>query len=333
MKGDGTMIRIIDNTLTAFDDCLPSKEELHSFCEILFAIGVDMIELSIAAYEKMEQLSGDGKFLLSIDFADEMDRYPGFYRYVCHHEENTERIMNEIQMNDAREIVKLRALNNCKELRIVGLDDLMCGSYEKTMNEIKKILPNSKINFCPENTYGCASALAVLWILNVGYDVTTSFAGYKNNAATEEVIMTLRLAIRHKPNRDLSLLPELTKLFEQITKTTVGNKKPIIGKNIFKVEAGIHADGINKNPATYEAYEPQCVGGKSELVIGKHSGIRAIKLKMDEINIPIPIDIIVERILDTVKNTCTENRKSLSDEEFARLAIEVIAYERKQIYH
>jgi len=329
MRGDGSVIRITDNTLTAFDEHLPSKEDLYAFCELLLTIGVDMIELSIAVFERMEQLPSEGKYILKIDFAEEMEMYPGFYRYLCHHEENTEKIVNEIQMNDVREIVKLRALGDCNELRIVGLDDLMCGSYDKTMYEIIKILPKSKINFCPENTYGCASALAVLWILNAGSDITTSFAGYKNNAATEEVIMTLRLAVRHKPNRDLSDLPKLTKLFERITNTTVGNKKPIIGKNIFKVEAGIHADAINKNPATYEAYEPKCVGGISELVIGKHSGIKAIKLKLEEISIPIPNDTVVEKILNIVKEICTENRKSLNDEEFARLAIEVIANEGK----
>ncbi|MGB8451246.1 MAG: hypothetical protein WCD89_02850 [Anaerocolumna sp.] len=323
------MIRIIDNTLTGFDGRLPSKEDLHSFCRLLVIIGVDMIELSIAAYEKMEELPKEGNYVLHIDFVDDMTIYPGFSRYTCHQEENQEKMIHEVQINDVREIVKLRALNNSKELRITGLDDLMCGSYDKTMNEIKRALPNSKINFCPENTYSCASAMAVQWLLNYGTDVTTSFAGWKNNAATEEVIMALRLGVRHKPNRDLTVLPELSQLFEKITDTRISNKKPVIGKNIFKVEAGIHADGIKKNPATYEAYEPCSVGGKSEIVIGKHSGMKAVKLKMEEMHLMIPEDKVVERILDLVKEVCTENRTSLQDGEFERLTSEVIAHERE----
>lgn len=326
------MIQIMDNTLTAFDDCLPSKEDLHIFCEMLFAIGVDMIELSIDAYERMEQLPENGKFALNIEYVELMEMYPGFHRYICHHEENTEKVINEIQLNDAREIVKLRALGNCKELRIVGLDDLICRSYDKTIFEIKNSLPKSKINFCPENNYGCASALAVHWILMEGHDITTSFTGYKNNAATEEVIMALRLAVRHKPNRDLCVLPKLMELFEKITNTTIRNKKPVIGKNIFKVESGIHADGIKKNPANYEAYDPKCVGGKTELVIGKHSGLKAIKYKMDELNMQIPVDAVLEKVLCKVKKTCTENRTSLNDKDFEKLAIEVIANERNQIH-
>ncbi len=323
------MIRIIDNTLTGFDGRLPSKEDLHLFCNLLVVIGVDLIELSVAALKKMETLPGEGNYVLRIDYADEMMKYPGFSRYTCHQEEYSEKLIRDIQINDVREIVKLRALNYCKEVRIIGLDDLMCGFYDKTMNEIKRVLPNSKINFCPENTYNCASAIAVQWLLNYGSDVTTSFAGSRNNAATEEVILALRLSVRHKPNRDLTVLPLLASLFEKISDTRISNKKPVIGRNIFKVEAGIHADGIRKNPATYEAYEPECVGGKSEIVIGKHSGMKAIKLKMEEMNLAIPEEKTVEKILNLVKKVCTDTRSSLSDEKFKRLAIEVIAYERK----
>jgi homocitrate synthase NifV len=326
------MVRIIDNTLTAFDENLPSKEELHTFCRLLVTIGVDFIELSVPAYNKMEQLPDVGNYLLNINFFQEKYDYPGFYQYICHYEESNAGTVYEIQINDAREIIKLRTLNKCCNLRIVGLDDLICRPYEKIMEDIVHSVPDCKINFCPENTYGCASALAVLWILNSGKDVTTSFAGCRNNAATEEVLMSLRLAMRYKPNRDLTVLPKLTELYEKIANKKIGNKKSIIGKNIFKVEAGIHADAIYKNPVTYEAFEPKCVGGRTELVIGKHSGLKAVKLKLEELDLPVPGDFIVQQLLQLVKATCTENRKSLNDDEFARLAVEVIADERKQIY-
>lgn len=324
------MIQIIDNTVTALDHCLPSKEELHIFCELLFAIGVDVVELSVDAYERMEQLPSGKKFALHIEFPEMIDLFPDFYRYICHHEQSKERLINEIQINDAREVVKLRNWSRCSEIRIVGLDDLICKSYDKTLQEIKSTLPYSKVNFCPENAYGCASALAVQWVMMGGSQVTTSFAGYKNNAATEEVIMALRLALRHKPNRDLSMLPKLSELFEKITNSTIGNKKPVIGKNIFQVESGIHADGIKKNPANYEAYDPKSVGAKSEIVIGKHSGIKAIQYKLQELQIPLPSTQVLEQILCLVKEVCTEKKSSLKEQEFLQLVLEVIADERNE---
>ncbi len=328
------MIHLIDNTLTSFDHSLPSKEELHQFCELLFTIGVDVIEVSTAAYRKMEYLPEGQKFILNIEFEDEVNEFPGFFRYVCRHEGNLENLIFELQLNDAREIIKLRSFQKHKLLRIVGLDDLLCYSeYEKALEEIQGYLPSSTVIFCPENTYGCANALALQWAAFYGKNITTSFAGCKNNAATEEVLMAMRLAMRHKPNRDLTVLPQLVWLYERFTGIPISNKKPIIGKRIFQVEAGIHVDGIHKNPATYEAYAPSLVGGRFELVIGKHSGSKAIHLKLKELEVEIKDELNLETILRRVKGFCNEYRRSLSDEEFMSIVKEVTRHERNETYH
>lgn len=317
------MLQMIDNTLTAFDQSLPSKEELHMFCELLLIIGVDVVELSVAAYERMEYLPNKAKYILAVNVADEINRYPGFNRYICRHAELFERLVPEIQINDPREIIKLKLFQDYKELRIIGLDDLICHPYDKIMKEISRYLPVSKIIFCPENHYQCASALAVLWLSEYGNRITSSFAGHNNNAATEEVIMSMRLTARHKPNSNLAVLPQLSLLYEKFTGRPVGNKKPIIGKKIFQIEAGIHADGINKNPATYEAYRPCCVGQKSKLIIGKHSGSKAIRIKLEELRLPDMKDDEIGRILNKVKQVSTNSRKSLNDTEFINIVREV----------
>lgn len=327
------MIKIIDNTLTNLDLNLPSKEDLHTFCQLLFELGVEAIEISRSVYERMESLPPNQKFILDIDFQEEIDLYPGFYRYISRHLVNADNTIYEIQMNDLRELIKLRTLRSCKQLRIVGLDDLMCHeSYEKILQDILDFLPKSSVILNPENTYCCASALALQWATEFGSDITTSFAGCKNNAATEEVIVALRLAIRYKISRNLSVLVQLKNLYEKFTNKPIGNKKPVIGAGIFKVEAGIHADGIKKNPATYEAFDPAVVGGRTELIIGKHSGMKSIKLKLEELKLPVPGDNIIEKILDFIKDDCTTKHRSLNDKEFIDIVREVIKNERKQIH-
>lgn len=325
------MLQLIDNTFMALEAPIPSKEELQLFCELLFAIGVDVIELPVGVYEVMKPLPA-GRFILNVGFSDEIMKCPGFYRYICHGGEMPDNVIYEFQLNDIREIIKLRTLSGHKEVRITGCDDLMCHPCERLMEDIQNCLPETNIYFCPENTFGCASALAVFWALKYGGNITASFAGCNNNAATEEVLMALRLAIRHKPKRDLSLLPGLTKLYEKFMNRSVGNRKPIIGKNIFKVEAGIHADGIHKNPATYEAYPPESVGRKMELVIGKHSGVKAVKMKLEELKLPVPDDEEVEKILKLSRSVCTQERKSLNDQEFIRLVTGVMKGEGIQAY-
>ncbi len=320
------MLQIVDNTLMALKNLMPPKEKLQNFCELLFTIGVDVIELPIALYQHIEELPS-GKYILNVEYEEEIDTYPGFFRYICRQPSERKNIIHELQINDTRELVKLRSIDHFPEVRIIGLDDLICHPYEKYMEELPNYLPKTTIHFCPENTFGCATALAFQWVMDYGSIITTSFAGCQNNAATEEVIMALRLAIRHKPNRDLTVLPSLTVLFESFFNVTIQNRKPIIGKNIFKVEAGIHADGICKNPATYEAYAPNCVGARSELVIGKHSGTRSVKMKLEELGLPTPTDYVIDQILHRVRLICTQQRKSLNDEEFILLATEVIRCE------
>lgn len=325
------MLQIIDNTLMAPYDFPKSKVDLYRLCELLFIIGADIIEMPVSVYETMGTVP-PGKYYLNVTCEEDVRKYPQFGRYICRHEIKPEYTIIDIQLNDIREILQLKNYQHQKEVRITGLDDLMCHSYEKLMQEMISSLPNALIIFNPENTYHCASALALQWLLDFGSNITVSFAGCMNNAATEEVIMALRLAVRYKPNKDLTVLPELTRLFEQLSGENIGKRKAIIGKNIFQVEAGIHVDGLQKNPITYEAYSPGSVGGKSEVVIGKHSGTKSIKLKLSQLGLVIPEEEAVERILDRVRQFSTVNRKSLNDEDFTALVMEVMTGERNETY-
>lgn len=323
------MIKITDVTLTTIDDHLPSKENLHQFCNLLHKIGVDYIEISVDAYKKMEYLPEEIKFYLKLEIQQEKEKYPGFYRYIVHQGSNDVNVVSRIQMNDIREIIKLKLYDTRDFICIVGLDELMCHEYSEIMKDIRKTLIRSHIIFCPENTYFCASALAVQWILNGGSEVMTSFAGHGNKAATEEVILALRLALRHKPNQELGHLVELTTLYEQITGISIHKNKPVLGENIFKVEAGIHADGIVKNPSNYEPYDPKIVGKNRAIVIGKHSGKRAIQLKCEEYGLLIPMENILSEMLHKIQNICVDERKSLSEKEFISLVKEVYEGEIK----
>ncbi len=152
------MIRLIDNTLTGFDGNLPSKEELEDFCQLLFAVGVDAVEISVSVYEKMGELKVEGNYILQVDYLEDVNKYPGFYRYTCHIDRNLDHVIPDIQINDVREIIKLRNFSQCSEVRVIGLDDLMCESYDKVMTEMKRLLSKTRINFNPENTFHCASA-------------------------------------------------------------------------------------------------------------------------------------------------------------------------------
>jgi 2-isopropylmalate synthase len=68
-----------------------------------------------------------------------------------------------------------------------------------------------------------------------------------------------------------------SRLVANVTGIKVQRNKAIVGQNAFAHEAGIHQDGMLKEPSTYEIMRPEDVGlTKSDLVLGKHSGRAAL---------------------------------------------------------
>jgi 2-isopropylmalate synthase len=75
-----------------------------------------------------------------------------------------------------------------------------------------------------------------------------------------------------------------SQLLSEITGVPVQPNKAITGRNAFAHEAGIHQDGMLKNPLTYEIMTPQSVGvPDSKLVLGKHSGRHALAIRCGQL--------------------------------------------------
>jgi 2-isopropylmalate synthase len=73
-------------------------------------------------------------------------------------------------------------------------------------------------------------------------------------------------------------------MLTEITGALVAPNKAIVGANAFAHEAGIHQDGIIKNPLTYEIISPQMVGVPARsLVLGKHSGRNALRMTLRDL--------------------------------------------------
>ena len=73
-------------------------------------------------------------------------------------------------------------------------------------------------------------------------------------------------------------------MLTEITGAQVAPNKAVVGANAFAHEAGIHQDGIIKNPLTYEIISPESVGVPSRLmVLGKHSGRNALRQNLRDL--------------------------------------------------
>jgi 2-isopropylmalate synthase len=107
------------------------------------------------------------------------------------------------------------------------------------------------------------------------------------NASLEEVVVAL--AVRKESfgvttNINLKHLFPTSRMLTEITGAQVAPNKAVVGSNAFAHEAGIHQDGIIKNPLTYEIISPEAVGVPSRsLVLGKHSGRNAVRMSLRDL--------------------------------------------------
>jgi 2-isopropylmalate synthase len=129
---------------------------------------------------------------------------------------------------------------------------------------------------------GVANSLAAVQAGARQLELTINGIGERaGNAALEEVVVLLNVrqaTLGVTTNIHLDQLYASSRMLVEITGAPLAPNKAIVGANAFAHEAGIHQDGILKNPLTYEIISPEAVGvPKRQLVLGKHSGRNALR--------------------------------------------------------
>ncbi len=137
------------------------------------------------------------------------------------------------------------------------------------------------------------------------------------NASLEEIVMSIKVRNDIFPFEvgiNTKEIYKTSKLLVSITGLPIAHNKPIVGRNVFAHESGIHQDGILKYKATYEIMKPEDVGRfSSDIVLGRHSGRHALKAKLRELGIPFDEDKFEEiyqkflSIADKKKNVYEED--------------------------
>ncbi len=146
------------------------------------------------------------------------------------------------------------------------------------------------------------------------------------NAALEEVVVAL--AVRKESFgvttgiRLEELFPS-SRMLSEITGAAVAPNKAVVGANAFAHEAGIHQDGIIKNPLTYEIISPQSVGVPARsLVLGKHSGRNALRLSLRDLGYE-PSDAELVEVYRRV-TALADQQKDVRQRDLVAIAHEVI---------
>jgi len=162
-------------------------------------------------------------------------------------------------------------------------------------------------------------------------EVTINGIGERaGNTSLEEVVMALHTRanfLKSGTRIKTEYIYPTSRLVSMITGLLVQPNKAIVGANAFAHEAGIHQDGILKNPMTYEIMKPETIGlSANKLVLGKHSGRHALRTQLKDLGYDLSDDELnlvfgkFKELADKKKHVMDEDLEAIVTEGILRTA-------------
>ncbi len=171
---------------------------------------------------------------------------------------------------------------------------------------------------------GMATANAIAGVLGGARQVEVTVNGIgerAGNAALEEVAAAMM--VRHdllpfSNSISMAQLAPASALLGELISFGCAPNKAVVGKNAFAHESGIHQHGVFANPLTYEIMTPASVGvTANNIVLGKHSGRRALQHRLTELGHPISgeeLNVVYHRFTDLA-----DRKKAIYDQDLVAL--------------
>lgn len=174
---------------------------------------------------------------------------------------------------------------------------LMPDEITARITELMNRVPNidkAVLSVHCHNDLGLANANALAGVMAGAGQVECTINGIgerAGNTALEEFVMALKTRqdfFDCDTRIDTTKIYKASKLLYNIIGNSIPLNKPIVGKNAFKHESGIHQHGVLADRRTYEILTPESVGVKqNEMVLGKHSGRHAFAQRLTELGIEL----------------------------------------------
>jgi 2-isopropylmalate synthase len=170
------------------------------------------------------------------------------------------------------------------------------GAFIRRMQELCPELRSVALSVHCHNDLGLAVANTLTGIAAGASQVECTVNGIgerAGNAALEEIVMALRVRrdlARAETGIRIGEIGAASALVSRLTGYAVQRNKAIVGANAFAHEAGIHQDGMLKDTATYQIMDPEELGLKMTLPLGKHSGRHAFARACTDAGIDLTSD-------------------------------------------
>lgn len=138
------------------------------------------------------------------------------------------------------------------------------------------------------NDTGCAVANSVAAVKAGAYQVQGTVTGIgercgNTNLSTVIANLQLKLDIPCVPEKSPAKLTELARYIAEVCNMKLAGTMPYVGKSAFSHKGGMHADGVNKNPVSFEHIPPESVGNKRNILLSEVAGRSAILRRINDI--------------------------------------------------
>ena len=137
------------------------------------------------------------------------------------------------------------------------------------------------------------------------------------------------MALRHlhkiDTGVDMYFYHDLSNLVAKASGRRVAANKSIVGSAVFTHEAGIHVDGLLKNPLNYQPFDPAEVGMAHSMVLGKHSGASAVIKAYADIGIVLSKGE-AQTVLSRVRDFTCRTKHSPELDDLHQIYFETVAH-------
>jgi len=190
------------------------------------------------------------------------------------------------------------------------------------VKEIKKVVKTPLCMHCHDDLgMATANTLAAAEAGAKQLHTTVNGIGERaGNASLEEILVALR--VQYNIDRyDTRKITNLSNKVERYSGIKPGVTKAVIGEHAFSHESGIHVCAILEEPRTYELFSPEMVGGQRRLIVGKHTGMKALRGIVKSMGYDLSREALCT-LIEKVKNSA-ETKYGISSERLEEMINEV----------
>ncbi len=173
--------------------------------------------------------------------------------------------------------------------------------------EVCKKFNSKKIAIHCHNDIGMAEAAALQAAVNGAVQIQGSISGVGERCGNSDLctlipLLQLKLGYSCIADDKLRLLTSVSRQITEIANLPFNEKAPFIGGYAFAHKAGMHIDGVSKDPKAFEHIKPEQVGNERNILISSMSGRAAIYEKMTQLTkIPAKDSYETQKVLEIVK--------------------------------